>query len=208
MSSSHKKTQKKKRPVVSAEKVNDDDYVQIDVTGDGNCFYYSLYGAAKYHADGTTYDKLLTCMGIRKESVTNEKTFAEQMRLSLAREILKGDGIMEQQEQVPIQYNEELQRGQPLRTNFSLVATRINAKLFNPKINIDQELIEKDNLAFYLGYVSYFLAVVLIVGGIMHSGGSDSFWKEVLLQNVDLVKGRLQSFFYDRALEQAIALKR
>ena len=58
------------------------------------------------------------------------------------------------------------------------LVARLVYKLFNPKINIDQELIEKDNLAFYLGYVSYFLAVVLIVGGIMHSGGTDSFWKE------------------------------
>jgi uncharacterized membrane protein YjfL (UPF0719 family) len=61
------------------------------------------------------------------------------------------------------------------------LVARLVYKLFNPKINIDQELIEKDNLAFYLGYISYFLAVVLIVGGIMHSGGGDSFWKEVLL---------------------------
>jgi uncharacterized membrane protein YjfL (UPF0719 family) len=58
---------------------------------------------------------------------------------------------------------------------------RLVFKLFNRKLNINHELTEKDNLAFYLGYMSYFLSVLLIIGGIMHSEGSGSFWNEILL---------------------------
>jgi uncharacterized membrane protein YjfL (UPF0719 family) len=52
-------------------------------------------------------------------------------------------------------------------------------KLFNYKLNIQSELTDKDNIAFYLGYVAYFVAVVLIVGGVMSSEGNGVFWVEI-----------------------------
>jgi hypothetical protein len=103
MSSSHKKTQKQKRPIINKDKVNDDDYVQMEVTGDGNCFYYSVYGAAKYHADSTVFGKLLACLEIENKPTLTPQEFAKKVRVKLAREIIKPVGIMEAQAAVAVE---------------------------------------------------------------------------------------------------------
>ncbi|WP_027418974.1 DUF350 domain-containing protein [Crocinitomix catalasitica] len=52
-------------------------------------------------------------------------------------------------------------------------------KMFNPKINLGSELVDKDNTAFYIVYICYFLGFLLIVGGIMNSESSGHFLQEI-----------------------------
>jgi len=42
---------------------------------------------------------------------------------------------------------------------------KIAFKQLHPKINIQQELVEKDNFAFILSYVGYFTALTIVIGG-------------------------------------------
>lgn len=42
---------------------------------------------------------------------------------------------------------------------------KIAFKQLHPKINISKELVEKDNLAFILSYVGYFVALTIAIGG-------------------------------------------
>lgn len=42
---------------------------------------------------------------------------------------------------------------------------KIAYKQLHPKINIQQELVEKDNLAFIISYVGYFAALTIAIGG-------------------------------------------
>ena len=57
---------------------------------------------------------------------------------------------------------------------------KIMFKLFNPKLNIGSELVDKDNVAFYVAYMSYFLGFIMIIGGVMNSEGSGSFYQEII----------------------------
>ncbi len=42
---------------------------------------------------------------------------------------------------------------------------KIAYKILHPSINIQQELVEKDNFAFILSYVGYFTALIIAIGG-------------------------------------------
>lgn len=53
-------------------------------------------------------------------------------------------------------------------------------KLLHSKINIQQELVEKDNLAFILSYVGYFAALIIVIGGTI-VGESYDFATDILL---------------------------
>lgn len=44
-------------------------WVRLNVLGDGNCFYRSLYGAAKYHTDPAVLDDLLACLGLGRANL-------------------------------------------------------------------------------------------------------------------------------------------
>ena len=57
-------------------------------------------------------------------------------------------------------------------------------KLVNSKLNINQELIDNDNIAFYISYLAYFLGFVLIIGGVMKSDGTGEFWNELKLVGI------------------------
>jgi len=58
---------------------------------------------------------------------------------------------------------------------------KVTFKAVNSKININQELIDNDNIAFYITCLAYFLAFVLIIGGVMKSEGTGDFWNELKL---------------------------
>ena len=47
---------------------------------------------------------------------------------------------------------------------------KITYKLLHPKINIQQELVDKDNFAFILSYVGYFTALIIVIGGTIVGG--------------------------------------
>ncbi len=59
-----------------------DDWVRINVLGDGNCFYRSLYGAAKYHTDPTVFDDLLRCLGLGRANLNAPPKRRFTLRLS------------------------------------------------------------------------------------------------------------------------------
>jgi uncharacterized membrane protein YjfL (UPF0719 family) len=64
-------------------------------------------------------------------------------------------------------------------------------RLFNPKININDELTKEDNLAFYIGYIGYYIAILMVIGGVMLSEGSGDFWEELGLSAAYGVAGML-----------------
>ena len=57
---------------------------------------------------------------------------------------------------------------------------KIAYKLLHPKINIQQELVDKDNFAFILSYVGYFTALIIVIGGTI-VGESYDFATDILL---------------------------
>ena len=57
---------------------------------------------------------------------------------------------------------------------------KITYKLLHPKINIQQELVDKDNFAFILSYVGYFTALIIVIGGTI-VGESYDFATDILL---------------------------
>jgi hypothetical protein len=65
-----------------------DDYLQFDTIGDGNCFYRSLYNAAKFHIIPGTFERLLNCLGLPAN--ISEKEFSNQLRKIVAKEV-RGD---------------------------------------------------------------------------------------------------------------------
>lgn len=69
--------------------------------------------------------------------------------------------------------------------------SKIGFKIFNSKIDITKELVDEDNLAFYLAYGSYFVAFVLIIGGVMNSEGSGNFWDELIYSGIYGILGIL-----------------
>lgn len=83
-------------------------------------------------------------------------------------------------------------------------------KAFNPKLNISSELVDKDNTAFYIAYVSYFLGFIMIIGGVMNSEGSGQFWQEIFLTVVyglvGIVLLNLITFIMDRFVHSTIKL--
>lgn len=52
-------------------------------------------------------------------------------------------------------------------------------RLFHKKINIQNELVERDNLAFSFAYIGYFVGLVLVVGGAL-LGPSKGIWADVI----------------------------
>ncbi len=147
MSSSHKKTQKKKRPILpnsrnAIRKVDDDDYVQVDVPGDGNCFYYAIYGAAKYHADPSIYGKLLTCFGIENKPSLTIREFAKKVRVKLAQEIQKKQGIMEAQEAVAVEQG-ELEYGVQRNANLYTMLYEASKRIWAPTETIEYRELER-----------------------------------------------------------------
>jgi uncharacterized membrane protein YjfL (UPF0719 family) len=58
--------------------------------------------------------------------------------------------------------------------------SRLVFLLFNRQINVNAELVDKDNPAFYAVYVSYFIGFVMIIGGVMNSGGTQSIKWELI----------------------------
>jgi hypothetical protein len=49
-------------------------WIDIDVIGDGNCFYRSLYHAALFHVDKTAFKRLLLCFCLNVDDYDNENT--------------------------------------------------------------------------------------------------------------------------------------
>lgn len=83
-------------------------------------------------------------------------------------------------------------------------------RLFNLKVNINEELTKKDNLAFYIGYIGYYVAILMIIGGVMLSEGSGTFWEELAYTAAYGVAGmlvlNLASIVMDKVAHPKISL--
>src|SRR6056300_1318955 len=60
------------------------------------------------------------------------------------------------------------------------VLARLVFSFVNRKVDVRNELIHKDNPAFYAAYVSYFIGFVMIIGGVMNSGGTQDLKLELM----------------------------
>jgi hypothetical protein len=94
--SSNAKTAKSSTKVV----VGQHDYVQINVAGDGNCFYRSLYNGLKYHTQPELLTKFFNCLfadggGPADPETLTENQFWQFVRLKLADEIADGARLTE-----------------------------------------------------------------------------------------------------------------
>ena len=148
MSSSHKKTKKVPRPRLQnsrgvIRKVDDDDYVQLDVPGDGNCFYYAIYGAAKYHTDPSVYGKLLACFGIENKASLTINEFAKKVRVKLAQEIQKEHGIMEAQEAIAVEQRQPLEYGEQRNANLYTMLYEASKRIWAPTETFEYKDLER-----------------------------------------------------------------
>lgn len=87
---------------------------------------------------------------------------------------------------------------------------KIVFKLFNGKLNISSELVDKDNTAFYVAYVCYFLSIIMIIGGVMNSEGSGRFWQELILTVIygliGIILLNIITFIMDRFVHSSVKL--
>lgn len=54
----------------------------------------------------------------------------------------------------------------------------------NRKVNVGAELVDRDNTAFYVVYICYYLGILSIIAGVMNSEGAGDFWKELMLTGI------------------------
>lgn len=59
------------------------------------------------------------------------------------------------------------------------IVGKIVYQLFHPKIKVSHELVEKDNFAFSVAYVGYFIGLLLAIGSAV-IGDSDGLWNDLL----------------------------
>lgn len=64
---------------------------------------------------------------------------------------------------------------------FLLVLGKTVYQMLNRDINVDDELVEKDNFAFSLAHVGYYAAILITMGGIMVGDGHNDFLHDVAL---------------------------
>lgn len=64
---------------------------------------------------------------------------------------------------------------------FLLVLAKTVYQVLNRDINVDDELVEKDNFAFSLSHVGYYVAILVTMGGIMVGEGHNDFGYDVAL---------------------------
>jgi hypothetical protein len=85
-----KKTQKRVRlpppppRPPSPKPAKEDLYEQVDVKGDGNCYYRALYRAAAAHEDKTILDRMFTVLGADKSKMSKEETGHAALRKAIA----------------------------------------------------------------------------------------------------------------------------
>lgn len=64
------------------------------------------------------------------------------------------------------------------------VIAKVVFGIFNSKVNVSEELVDKDNIAFYVVYVCYYIGILSVIAGVMNSEGNGDFWNELLLTAV------------------------
>lgn len=62
-----------------------------------------------------------------------------------------------------------------------IVIAKFTLGLFMKNVNVDHELVEKDNLAFSIAHVGYYVGLLISLGGVLSGTGSSDFWEDVAL---------------------------
>lgn len=62
-----------------------------------------------------------------------------------------------------------------------IVIAKFTLGIFMKGINIDHELVEKDNFAFSIAHVGYYIGLLISLGGVLSGSGSANFWEDVAL---------------------------
>jgi hypothetical protein len=74
-------------------------FTQMDVSGDGNCFYRALYRVAKEHKDPSVLNRVFTILGADKSKIRNESDGATALRVAVAaivaQQVNEPEGIYE-----------------------------------------------------------------------------------------------------------------
>lgn len=60
-----------------------------------------------------------------------------------------------------------------------IVIAKFTLGIFMRGINIDHELVEKDNFAFSIAHVGYYVGLLISLGGVLSGSGSSNFWEDV-----------------------------
>lgn len=93
-----------------------------------------------------------------------------------------------------------------------LILARVFFALLHPKISLDHELVEKDNLAFSLAQVGYYSGVVIAMGGIMTSDSNGNLFIDLLYTlaygAIAIVLMNLSSFLNDKFLLYNFKIKK
>lgn len=93
---------------------------------------------------------------------------------------------------------------------FLFFVAQLSFKLLNRSFNVNEELTEKDNLSFYLGYTGYFAGFLMIIGGVMKSEGNGDFYSEVIYSliygGIGILVLNLTSLILDKIIHPNIRL--
>lgn len=62
-----------------------------------------------------------------------------------------------------------------------IVIAKLTLGVVNKSIDIDHELVEKDNFAFSVAHVGYYIGLLIALGGVLSGSGSSDFWEDVAM---------------------------
>lgn len=93
-----------------------------------------------------------------------------------------------------------------------IILSRFIYKVLHPSINLDHEMVEKDNFAFNLSQVGYYIGIVIAMGGIMTSEAHPDLLKDILYTLVyglaTIVLMNISSFLNDKLLLYKFNIKK
>ncbi|SFT73521.1 Uncharacterized membrane protein YjfL, UPF0719 family [Lishizhenia tianjinensis] len=85
-----------------------------------------------------------------------------------------------------------------------IILSRFVYKILHPAIDLDHEMVEKDNFAFNLSQVGYYIGIVIAMGGIMTSEAHPDLLKDILYTFVygiaAILLMNISSFLNDKLL--------
>lgn len=93
-----------------------------------------------------------------------------------------------------------------------IIVARIAYKLLHPSIDLDHEMVEKDNFAFNLSQVGYYTGIVIAMGGIMTGEAHPNLLKDILYTfiygGITIFLMNISSFINDKLLLYKFNIKK
>lgn len=91
------------------------------------------------------------------------------------------------------------------------IIAKVIYHLFNSSTKVAHQLTEEDNLAYFIAYIGYFLGILMVIGGVMMSEGSGSFWTELtytfIYGLIGMISLNLGALFIDKVVHPKTSLK-